>query len=159
MKDNLHANYIPTKIVQSMKSTIIRGIIVKLRFWKTNQLTFWQIVWPFARTKYLYFWLPYKSVVDSSNKYSIVGGKSRDPYAMSWFEVKEISYIYKQGIYKYVFETEREKTKLQGYCVWTPFLGLELNILTRKKIIKMLDDFVFTKQRYNNKKPRGCGPK
>ena len=83
-KENFHRDYIPIKIVDHMKSGIIRGVIVKLRFHKIDTLNILQsilIAFGIHKHKDIYFWLPYKNVVKASNKYGTIGAASRDPYS------------------------------------------------------------------------------
>jgi hypothetical protein len=142
--DNLHRDFIPVRVVEHIKSTLVRGIIIKVRFKKVHNRTILQLIWP--RRKDVYFWLPYKNVVDATNKYSVVGSKSRYPYAKMWFEVKPTSEIYTQGLSDFVFYQQQMHEHTKEIRLIQPFLTSELLTLTRKKVIKILDDFVFTKQ-------------
>lgn len=146
MKNNIHHDYDPIRIVSYINSSVVRGIIVKVRFRKRRNLTFLQkccIVMCFLRNKDIYFWLPYKYVVEASGKYDIIGGKARDPYAKQWFEVKEISEIYKQGLSNFALKEQKIHKHTNELRLTPPFLASELLTLSRKKVIKMLDSFLF----------------
>lgn len=91
-----------------------------------------------------FFWLPYKSVVDASSKYSVVGPKRRDPYANVWFEVKCDSEIYEQGLNDFIFHQKKLYKARKEMRVTQPFLSNELLLLTNKKTIKVLDAYVFS---------------
>jgi len=144
-KHNLHRDYEPFKVVDYMKSPLVRGMIVKLRFWKVRKLTLLQFLWFPRRFKDIYFWLPYKNVVDTSTKYSVLGSKSRFPYANIWFEVKPTSEIYEQGLNDFIFKQKAIAKHTNEIRTMQPFLTSELLTLTRKKVIKRLDDFLFNK--------------
>lgn len=154
MKDNLHRDFEPTLVIDSIKSKTIRGAILLLRFKKVSNLTFFQKILTFFMiylSKDIYFWLPYKGVVDGSNKYSVIGPAKRHPYSNCWFEIKETNEIYKRGLTDFVYK-QRELCKNSAeYCLAQPFLKDSLIIVTRKRVIRVLDSFLF-KQNINNKK-------
>jgi hypothetical protein len=147
--ENLHRDYDPLWVVDRTKSTLVRGAIVLLRFRKVRNLTTLERLLSFIlirKIKDIYFWLPYKNVIDASNKYSVIGPSRRDPYANQWFEIRDTCSIYKQGLNEFVFK-QHQLTQLEKRIRITAiFLTSELLPLTRKKVIKVLDEFMFKKQ-------------
>lgn len=152
--DNLHQDYIPTHVVSHMKTSLVRGIIVLLRFKKTESLTKCQKILSklkLYKCKDIYFWLPYKNVLEAGEKYSLAGPQSRYPFAKQWFEVKETSEIYKQGLNDFVFKQQLLYQHSHELRQTPPFLASELLTLTRKSVIKILDDFVFKRKQQQKK--------
>jgi hypothetical protein len=143
---NLHRDYDPNGIMDYFKSSVVQGVIIKLRFVRKRNRTLFEKIWIPARNKDIYFWLPYKNIVSGSDKYSIVGPESRFPYAKIWFEVKPECEIYKQGLNSFIFKQQLIREKAKEVCLLHPFLATELLTLSRKKVIKILDDFVFKKK-------------
>jgi len=147
---NLHRDYNPSRVVDHIKSSIVRGAIIKLRFKKKRHRNIFQFI--FGNYKDIYFWLPYKNVVDISDKYSVIGSATRFPYSACWFEVKETSDIYGQGLNDFIFNQRKLSSFTHEVRIVQPFLTSELLTLTRKLVIKKLDDFMFKKHSNNNKK-------
>ena len=148
IKENLHRDFAPVGVVSHMRTSLVQGIVVMLRFKKTINLTTWQKllrVICIYKTKDIYYWLPYRNMVDASDKYSTTGPNSRYPYAKAWFEVKETSEIYKQGLNDFVFRKQLIAQHTHELRSANTFLPSELLPVTRKKVLKMLDEFVFTK--------------
>ena len=148
--ENLHRDYIPHNVETHFKSNVVSGIIVLLCFYKLNNLTTFERVLKFftvIKTRDVYYWLPFKKVVEGSNKYGVIGPKSRNPYANQWFEIKEHHNIYKQGLDEY------GRLHSYGRQVKTllPFNEKDMLILTRKAVIRMLDEFVFAKKQQHLK--------
>ena len=143
--ENLHRDYIPHNIVTHFKSNVVSGMIVVVCFYKIKNLTTFEKIFNtfyIIKTKDVYYWLPFKKVVEGSNKYGVIGPKSRDPYANQWFEIRESHNIYKQGMDEYI----RLHSYRQQVRTAIPFEKKDLLILTRKVVIRMLDNFVFTKK-------------
>lgn len=156
MKENLHRDYLPFKVKECVKSSIVSGVILKLCFIKVDNMSLLErIRYILLMPKYkdVYFWLPYKRVVDASSKYGITGPSSRYPYANQWFEVKHDSEIYEQGLNEFVFHREKLYKAKNELRLTEPFLASELLTLTRKVTIKVLDTHVFktTKRRQPKK--------
>jgi len=148
-KDTSHHNYDPTVITEHIRSSLVKGVVVKLYFKKVRHLSFLQFLLTkigIYKYKYIYFWLPYRNVMESNNKYSVVGSNSRFPYAKAWFEVKECDDIYKQGWNDFIFQLHSHNSSKISI---TPFTSDNLFLVSRKKVIKILDAFVFTKQNNN----------
>jgi hypothetical protein len=146
----LHSEYIPIKTTEYLKTTIVEGIIVGILFKKVKHLSLllwirtYILRWP--EHKEVYFWLPYKTVIEDSEKYSNIGSNKRFPYAAIWFQIKPNCDIYKQGLTNYAFASYRIKNAEAKLRFARIFDTNELMILTRKSVIRMLDDFVFTKK-------------
>jgi len=154
MKENLHRDYLPHKVVKRAQSSIISGIIICMRFTKRNNLSLFErlrTIFLIPKHKDIYFWLPYKRIVDASTKYGVVGPASRYPYSNQWFEVKQDSEIYKQGLLKFIFHRENLYKAKNELRLTEPFLASELNILTRKVVIRALDARVFKKAKQQQK--------
>lgn len=152
-KNNFHQDYDPCVVVSSTKSSLVKGAVVQLRFKKVNNLTLLERLLRIInvyKTKDIYYWLPYKSVVDASDKYSVKGSNARFPYSAIWFEVKENSEIYKQGLEGFKFRRVSANAPSQDVRLTHPFMPNELLTLTRKKVIRMLDNHIFNKT-INNK--------
>jgi hypothetical protein len=147
----LHSDYTPKRVINRTISSTIGGAIIKLRFKKTKHLTILNIIWFPSRYKDLYFWLPYKRIMDASPKYGVLGSSKRFPYANVWFEVKLDSEIYEQGLRDFIFR-RRKLYKAEGKIrLALPFLTDELLTLTCKKVIRKLDGYVFASR--HNRKP------
>jgi hypothetical protein len=120
-----------------MKSSTIKGAIVKLRFHKN---ILFHLLY---RSKDIYFWLPYKAVLDKENTYRILGPSKRFPYANVWFEIKTDSEIYKQGLNDFVYRQSLIRKATHELRTSSIFLASELNILRKRAIIKILNNHVF----------------
>lgn len=131
--------YKPTRVVEHFKSTVVRGIIVKIRLRKHKFLFFYS-------NKDIYCWLPYKSAIDSY-KYGIIGAPKRDPYANAWFEIKTDCEIYEQGLSDFVLRQKKLKKTTNELRIQQPFLSSELLLITRKDMIRLLDAYVFPNKR------------
>jgi hypothetical protein len=154
MKENLHRDYLPYKVVERAQSSLISGIILCMRFTKRNNLSLFEKIRTFLlipKHKDIYFWLPYKRIVEASTKYGVVGPASRFPYANQWFEVKQDSEIYKQGLLKFIFHREKLYKAKNELRLTEPFLASELITLTRKAVIRELDARVFKKAKQRRK--------
>lgn len=154
--ENLHRDYIPVRVSTHEKSKKLQGIVVCLEFYKVQNTTWWQEILTYIgiyKCKEIYFWLPYKTVVETSNKYGVIGPKSRDPYANQWFQIKETHIIYEQGLDNY---RNLNKTGIRYKNIPTniPFEAKELFILTRKEVIRMLDNFVFNTNNSHKKRAK-----
>ena len=148
--ENLHRDYVPHNVVTHFKSKVVSGIIVLICFYKTKNLTTFERILKFfavTKTRDVYYWLPFKALVEGSNKYGVIGPKSRDPYANQWFEIKEHHDVYKQGLDEY----GRLHTYGKQVKTLIPFNEKDMLILTRKAVIKMLDEFVFAKKQQHRK--------
>lgn len=154
MKKNqniLHRDYVPTRVIDQTISSLVGGAVIKLRFKKIKHLTILNIIWYPSRLKDLYFWLPYKNIIDALPNYGATGPSRRFPYANIWFEVKEDSEVYEQGLRDYTFRRRKLYRAENKVRLALPFLADELLTLTRKQVIRKLDDYVFTNRR--NKRP------
>lgn len=158
MKENLHRDYIPLRVKDHFKSSVIGGIIIRLSFVKVNNLNIFQ---KFLLPKWLkphkdiYYWLPYKNIVASTtDKYSTLGSNKRFPFAQTWFEVKETCEIYEEGLSRYALSQKRLAKHAKELRLALPFLAKELLPTTRKCVIRMLDEHLFTKttQQFMTKK-------
>jgi len=141
--------YIFDKIKDSVQSSIVSGVILKVRFIKVCNISFFEAIFYLLNMpiyKDIYFWLPYKRIVEASSKYGIIGPASRFPYSNQWFEVKQNSEIYKQGLNNFVFHRKKIYKSTNELRQSEAFLASELFILTRKSIIKELDAFLFKKK-------------
>ena len=143
-KENLHRDYIPYKGKEHIKGFLAGGIIVKLRFKKNISLYKHLPMW-LRPNKDVFYWLPYKKIVDSTEKYSVVGPASRFPFAKCWFEVRDTSEIYEVGLSNFILQAKRIYKHTNEMRTALPFLNSELLTVTRKKVIKMLDEYLFTK--------------
>lgn len=154
MEENLHRDYVPTKVIDHIANECAMGAVVKLRFIKVRNCNWFERLrkqLSIPKYKDIYFWLPYKSVVENNSKYSIVGKASRFPYANIWLEVKEDCKIYDQGLEKYTIEQKVERvSSLASGNAW-PFRADELTLVTRKSVIRTLDQYSFQKKKKVNK--------
>lgn len=134
--------YKPHKVVEFVRSSIISGIIARVRFRRRILLIFYQ-------SKDIYYWLPYKKLIDQDKRYGIVGPNRRDPYAACWFEVKSDSELYKQGLNEFIFR--HKKLYRAGNAVRIQiFTPKELVLLNRKSVTRFLDEcFAFAIQSQN----------
>ena len=140
-KEDTHRDFIPLRVVNQATTSKIKGVIMEVEFKKINNLTLWQSILDalyITLHKTIYFWLPYKTLVKGHNKYSVIGGRGRDPYAKQWFEIKEDTDIYELGLKEFIFHQNKRK----AFCL-LPFMPEEMLTLTRKKVIKMLDENLF----------------
>lgn len=140
--ENLHRDYKPIKVKSYLKSSKIGGIIIRLRFRKVNNLKFYQYL--FRPVKDIYYWLPYISII-AVDKYSQIGPKKRFPYSNVWFEVKETSEIYEQGLWDFIFHQQKLYKHSKEIRLSLPFVAGELLTVTRKQVIRTLDEFTFHK--------------
>lgn len=129
-KLNLHRDYIPYSVLSHKTSAQLSGAITKVRFVKVENMSLCEelrLIIGIYKYKDVYFWLPYKHVIDKSAKYSVIGPASRFPFANQWFEIKEQNSIYKQGLKTITLES----------------LLNDLLIVTRKVVIRYLDENLF----------------
>ena len=127
-------NYSPYMITDYMNSVIVQGIVARIQY--RRYFRFFPLVY---QNKDVYYWLPYKKVVQASAKFSVIGSKGRDPYSACWFEIKKDSEIYKQGLNVFVNQQKKlykAKNKLRVGITFTPD---ELIVTTKKSIIRYLD--------------------
>lgn len=149
MHENLHRDYQPLKVKGHIKSSIVGGIIIKMRFVKVKNMTILDVLkllFFLGPYKDVYYWLPYKNIIDST-KYSSIGSAKRFPFANLWLEVRPTSEIYEQGLNDFVFHTKRIAKHSNEMRLALPFLSSELLTVTRKSVIRMLDEHLFTKTR------------
>lgn len=147
-----HKDYTPVKVIDRFISSVLCGAIIKLRFKKTKHLTFLEFIWFKSRYKDIYFWLPYKKVLDVSPKYSSLGSSKRFPYANVWFEIMRSCSIYEQGLNNYTLSVRKSHNTSREIRLALPFLGSELLMLRHKKVIRVLDSYLFNNKRQPNKR-------
>lgn len=139
---NLHRDHIPLKILDSSRTYLVEGAIVKLRFIKVKNLSLFEwilyVIFRIPITTSRYYWLPYKHIMDKLSNYGVLGPASRFPYSNQWFEIKQNNEIYKQGLNKFTFRNKKRKKQQLSL-----FPTDELLTLTRKSVIKMLDNHLF----------------
>jgi hypothetical protein len=85
--------------------------------------------------KEIIYWNPLKIVIESSNKYSDIGPKSRGIYAKVWFEVDQKDEVYKKFNGKFMHD----------FKLPLPFPGTHLKQVTSKRLKSTLDDILYHK--------------
>jgi hypothetical protein len=85
--------------------------------------------------KDIIYWNPYKNIVSSSNKYSVIGPKSRGINAKIWFEVDRRNDVYERFANKFILNYQS-----------IPFPGTDLKAVTSKRLKSILDTILYTDQ-------------